>query len=244
MRKFIYICVVFALFACKKDDIKTFEGDKPMLNFIKSNFAPEFVVGVPDTLTMDAVFFTGQDEVDFKLPIYMSGEISEKDRYYSIRVVTAKVKGNLVEGTHYELPEKQILKAGEFRDSAIVSININKLREDEAIGTVVFELVPGDEFSKGIDLYQSIGIHMSGYGFLQQPEFWNKNGLDSYGGTYSSIKAEKYVELNAIPNDEWREHNLSVLYAYGKRTYEWFKNNPTKGEDGEIISFEGDIKYE
>ena len=245
MKKILYIFLALGLLAsCKKEDIMTFEADKPMLNFIKSKFTPEFAVGVPDTLTMDAVFFAGQDEVDFKLPVYMSGKIVDVDRYYEIKMVADKLKGDIKEGEHYTLPEKQVLRAGQYRDSAIVRINIKKLRQDELSGTVVFEIVPGKEFSKGIDLYRSIGIHMSGRGFLEQPQFWFRNNLEAYGGVYSSIKAEKYVELNSIPNDDWRESNLSVLYVYAKRTYEWFKNNPTLDEDGQPIKFEGEIKYE
>ena len=76
-----------------------------------------------------------------------------------------------------------------------------------------------------------------------QPDFWNRNKLDDYGGIYSSVKAEKYVELNGVTSDSWVENNKAKLYAYGKRTYEWFRDNPTY-DNGERVMFIGTINYE
>lgn len=67
--------------------------------------------------------------------------------------------------------------------------------------------------------------------------------LDDYGGIYSSVKAEKYVELNGVTSDSWVENNKAKLYAYGKRTYEWFRDNPTY-DNGERVMFIGTINYE
>ena len=86
-------------------------------------------------------------------------------------------------------------------------------------------------------------MEVSGEGFTTQPDFWNRNKLDDYGGIYSSVKAEKYVELNGVTSDSWVENNKAKLYAYGKRTYEWFRDNPTY-DNGERVMFIGTINYE
>lgn len=39
------------------------------------------------------------------------------------------------------------------------------------------------------------------------------------------------------------ENNKAKLYAYGKRTYEWFRDNPTY-DNGERVMFIGTINYE
>ncbi len=244
-RYIIPILAIFAtLVACKKEDILVYDSTRPSLNFVKSNFTPTLYYDPDlDTLKLAAVFYAGQQEIDYKLPMQLSGAITKYDRNFDMRVSAEKSYGDLIEGVHYSLPEKQILHAGLSADSAIVRIHIEKLRADKVSGTLVFEFVPNETFEAGLDNYQTIGVAISGEGFTSQPVFWQKNNLDTYGGTYSSIKAEKYVELNGIPNDLWREYNTAKLYAYGKRTYEWFRDNPTY-DNGELVEFKGSIIYE
>lgn len=247
MKKYIIpvLAIAFAFVACKKDDILVYNSDRPALNFVKTYFIPslnDLNKGL-DTLKLAAVFYAGQDQTDFKLPVQLSGAVTGHDRTYSVRVSTEKSYGDLVEGVHFTLPSEQILHAGQYADSAIVHANIAKLRADKVSGTLVLELVPGENFGVGLDNYQSIGLQMSGEGFSSQPVFWNRNNLNEYGGTYTSVKAEKYVELNGITSDNWLASNTAQLYAYGKRTYEWFRDNPTY-DNGVLVEFKGTIIYE
>lgn len=237
------LAIAIAFVACKKEDIPVYDAEHPSLNFVKSYFIPTLTDPTLDTLKLVAVFYAGKEQADFKLPVYLSGPAVDQDRKYTMRVSAEKSYGNLMEGIHFTLPAKQTLHAGQYADSAIVHANIAKLRADKASGTLVFELVPGDNFTVGLENYQSIGLEISGEGFTSQPVFWNKNDLNTYGGDFTSIKAEKYVELNGVTSDSWQESNKAKLYAYGKRTYEWFRDNPTY-DNGVLVEFKGTINYE
>ena len=246
MKRFMIpiLAIAFAFIACQKEDILVYDSDYPSLNFVKSYFLPGSVDDSDlDTLKINTVYHVGKDEVDFKIPIRLSGSIADYDRKYTVRISAEKSYGNLTEGMHYTLPTEQILQAGQYADSTIIHANLAKLREDRVIGMVVIELVPDETFIAGLDAYQSIGVEISGGGFSKEPPFWSRNKLDDYGGKWSSIKAEKYAELNGVTGDMWREANTIKLYAYGKRTYEWFRDNPTY-DNGELVVFKGTINYE
>lgn len=246
MKKTIFIlAAILALFvSCSKQDILTYDSDQPSINFVKAYYLPNGYDLDNDTLKLNAVFYAGKSRTDFKLPVQMSGKIVDYDRSYNVRVVPEKSRGKLVAGVHYSLPDNQILHAGAYADSVIVRVDLEKLRADKISGTLVLEIVPGEEFRFGVDKFRTIGLLISGEGFLSVPLFWTRNKLDGYGGTYSSIKAQKYVELNNIPNDRWlQSSNFAMLFAYGRRTYEWFRDNPTY-DNGKLVEFKGTIIYE
>lgn len=246
MKKYIIpiLAIAFAFVACKKEDIPVYNSDRPALNFVKNFFLPTLTDNSElDTLRPNAVYYVGLDEVDYKVPVRLSGPITDYDRKYTVRISPEKSYGNLVEGVHYSLQTEQTFHARQYADSMIIHIKLAKLREERAVGMLVIELVPDETFIAGLDTYQSIGVEISGGGFTVQPPFWNRNKLDTYGGKYSSIKAEKYAELNGVTSEMWREGNTIKLYAYGKRTYEWFRDNPTY-DNGELVVFKGTINYE
>ena len=149
MKKYIIsvLAIALAFVACEKEDIPVYDASRPSLNFVKSYFTPALTDPTMDTLKLVAVFYAGQEQADFKLPIYLSGPATDHDRKYTMRVSAEKSYGDLVEGVHFTLPSEQILHAGQYADSAVVHANIAKLRADKASGTLVFELVPGDDFA-------------------------------------------------------------------------------------------------
>ncbi len=245
MKRFIIpvLAIAIAFVSCKKEDILVYNSDRPSLNFVKSYFTPDLNKQEIDTLVLNAVFYSGKEETDFKLPVRLSGAAEDHDRTYNVRISEKKSYGALVEGVHYTIAAEQTFHAGTSADSTLVHVNLTKLRADKVSGTLVVELVPGETFDAGLDNYQSIGLRIAGEGFATQPDFWNRNLLNNYGGNYTPIKAEKYVELNGIPDDTWKEYNNAKLYAYGKRTYEWFRDNPTY-DNGVLVVFQGTIIYE
>ena len=94
------LAIVLCLTACSKEDIMIYNPDRPSLNFVKSYFMPGLNLSGNelDTLKLVAVFYAGQEQADFKLPIRLSGPIADHDRPYSIRVSAEKSYGDLVEG--------------------------------------------------------------------------------------------------------------------------------------------------
>ncbi len=122
-----------------------------------------------------------------------------------------------------------------------MKINVQAIKDDAVEGRIYIELVPNENFVRGLDFYQYMIVNVSGVGLSSQPTLWRTNSLDTYGGTYSSVKAEKFIELNGILEENWKApFNKAILYAYAEETYEWFENNPTY-DNGELVVFKGTI---
>lgn len=238
----LLLAILATLAACQKVDVPVYNAEQPSLNFVKSYFTPGLNLPDYDTLKVNTVYYAGLDEVDYKIPVHLSGAVTDHDRKYTVRILQEKSYGDLIENIHYSLPAEQTFHAGQYADSTLLRVKLAKLREDRVVGTLVIELVPDETFIAGLDTYQSIGVELSGAGFTYEPSFWSRNKLNDYGGTYSSIKAEKYVELNGVVSDMWIGPS-ALLYAYGKRTYEWFRDNPTY-DNGVRVEFKGTINYE
>ena len=141
------------------------------------------------------------------------------------------------------MDKEQLYKSRGYLDTAIIVIDTKKLREDEAIGILQIELEENENFERGIEILRFITVNISGAGFAQIPNFWTINSMTNYGGDYLSIKAEKFVELNGITDGGWKAPNMVILYAYCKKTYLWFEENPTFDKDGNRIHFKGSIEY-
>lgn len=247
MKRYVFpvVAVLVLLAACNKVEVPVYDSEHPSLNFVKNFFIPGSLSDPElDTVRVHAVFYPGLSEGECKLPVYLSGAVADYDRTYRVRLVDEKCYGNLVEGVHYTLPAEQTLHAGQYADSVVVKLHLDRLRADRAAGVLVVELVPDGNFVAGLDDYRNIGVEISGGDFLREPYFWGLNKLTDYGGTYLSVKAEKFAELNGITSAQWRSDSNAQLYAYGKRTYEWFRDNPTCDTDGGRVEFKGSINYE
>ena len=74
MKKYIIsvLAIALAFVACEKEDIPVYDASRPSLNFVKSYFTPALTDPTMDTLKLVAVFYAGQEQADFKLPIYLS----------------------------------------------------------------------------------------------------------------------------------------------------------------------------
>lgn len=246
MKRYV-ICVwaaLLSLAACNKEEVPVYDAGRPSLNFVKNFFIPGSLSDPElDTVRVHAVFYPSLSEGECRLPVYLSGAVEQRDRTYTVRLAGEKCYGDLVEGVHFTLPAEQILRAGHYADSVVVRLHLDRLRQDRAAGLLVVELVPDENFIAGMDAYRSIGLEISGGDFLREPYFWGLNKLNDYGGKYLSVKAEKFAELNGVTSPMWRSDNSAQLYAYGKRTYEWFRDNPTCVDD-EQVEFKGSINFE
>ena len=102
MKKYIIsvLAIALAFVACEKEDIPVYDASRPSLNFVKSYFTPALTDPTMDTLKLVAVFYAGQEQADFKLPIYLSGPATDHDRKYTMRVSAEKSYGDLVYTSH------------------------------------------------------------------------------------------------------------------------------------------------
>lgn len=239
IKRFILAIVCFGtLWACQRDEIMLVDGEVASLNFPKTKYLSEYK---SDSLQFLALFNSGVEEAVMYIPVRLSGKIAEADRKYKVRIVADESFG-VTEGTHFELATEQVFRAGRYIDSAVLKIDAKEVMKDKVDGRLYIELVPNENFEKGLDFYQYMIVRISGAGLTSQPTFWNKNSLGNYGGTYSAVKAEKFIELNNIPAADWVAPNKSVLFAYAKKTYEWFEANPTY-DNGELVVFKGVVEF-
>ena len=239
IKRFIWTIVCFgALCACQRDEIMLVDGEVASLNFPKTKYLSEYK---NDSLQFLALFNSGVEEAVMYIPVRLSGKIAEAGRKYELRIVADESFG-VTEGTHFTLETEQVFRAGRYIDSAVLKIDAKEVMKDKVDGRLYIELVPNENFEKGLDFYQYMIVRISGAGLTSQPTFWNKNSLGNYGGTYSAVKAEKFIELNNIPAADWVAPNKSVLFAYAKKTYEWFEANPTY-DGGERVVFKGVVEF-
>lgn len=239
IQRFILAMLCFGgLLACQREEIMLVDENVASLDFPKTKYLSIYK---SDSLQFLALFNSGVEEATLYIPIRLSGKIADVDRKYKMRIVAEESFG-VTEGTHFTLEKEQVLHAGRYIDSTILKIDAKAVMKDEVDGRLYIELVPNENFVKGIDFYQYMIVRISGAGLTSQPTFWNKNSLGNYAGTYSAVKAEKFIELNNIPAADWLAPNKSILFAYAKKTYEWFENNPTY-ENGERVVFKGVVEF-
>lgn len=240
--KITNILLVLTLFAgafaaCNEDEIKEYPMESS-LNFPKTGFMSNFKY---DSLVFSSVFHSGGDEAVYLIPVYLTGRISDEGREYTISVNPDETRG-IVKGTHFTVETEQVFKGGRYLDSLKVTLNVAAIKADKVTGRIFLELVPNGNFTKGLNGYQTIALSVSGVGLSAQPAFWNSNSLGDYGGAYSHIKAEKFIELNGIPDAAWKAANKAIVYAYAKKTYEWFEANEVY-DNGERVVFKGSIIF-
>ena len=239
--KLLIFCLLLGVCinACSRDEIMIFKEEQNSLNFPKYQYLS--TTYKYDSLQFSSVFSGGKEVADFYIPIRVAGSVSDQDREYRLRVNPEETFG-IKENTHYTLETTQLFRAGRYIDSTVVKINVQAIKDDAVEGRIYIELVPNENFVRGLDFYQYMIVNVSGVGLSSQPTLWRTNSLDTYGGTYSSVKAEKFIELNGILEEDWKAPNKAILYAYAKKTYEWFENNPTY-DNGELVVFKGTIEY-
>lgn len=239
-RKIILIFLLLPLIfnACKEDGIMTPDSSVARLSFPTRGYIS---TSAYDSLSFNSIFYSGGEIAEFRVPIHLTGAVSPVDREYTMKIITEETRG-LTRGTHYTFDEKQMFKGGRVIDSAIVRLNVPLLKSDKVEGRVVIELVPNENFERGFENHQSIIVAVSGKGLSAVPNFWTYYTMSDYGGIYSHLKAEKFIELNGITSDAWRAANKTILYAYAKKTYDWFNDNPTY-DNGERVYFKGTIQY-
>lgn len=236
----ILLLLSLGLVSCSEDKVSTMDKDVSSLNFER---VPVGTTGDFYYVDFSAIYNTQREIATVKLPIRLMGVATNYDRTYYVQVNDQKTEGNLIEGVHYSLDREQILKANTYRDSVELTVYVDRLIKDNVTGTLYVEFEQNENFSPGLTANQFELVNLVGGGLVTVPSFWGRNKLDAYGGEYLAIKAEKYIELNGIPGDSWRETNTAILYAYGKKTYLWFEENPTYDENNNRIHFKGTVEY-
>ena len=179
--KLLIFCLLLGICinACSRDEIMIFKEEQNSLNFPKYQYLS--TTYKYDSLQFSSVFSGGKEVADFYIPIRVAGSVSDQDREYKLRVNPEETYG-ITENTHYTLETTQLFRAGRYIDSTVLKINVQAVKDDAVEGRIYIELVPNENFVRGLDFYQYMIVNVSGVGLSSQPTLWRTNSLDTYGG--------------------------------------------------------------
>lgn len=151
--KLLIFCLLLGVCinACSRDEIMIFKEEQNSLNFPKYQYLS--TTYKYDSLQFSSVFSGGNEVADFYIPIRVAGSVSDQDREYRLRVNPEETFG-IKENTHYTLETTQLFRAGRYIDSTVVKINVQAIKDDAVEGRIYIELVPNENFVRGLDFYQ------------------------------------------------------------------------------------------
>lgn len=126
MKKILILGILFLSFlglaSCDQEGITTFKS-ADSIYFSNSVFANITINGAKTLVDSTGFSFALEKatvtEMIYPIPIQVQGNISKVDRKVK---VTIDPKSNAVEGTHFKLPENIILRAGNVRDTILVTV--------------------------------------------------------------------------------------------------------------------------
>jgi hypothetical protein len=189
-----------------------------------------------------------QKKVIVKIPLHLVGTAQNRNRYYSVSIVTeGKNKTTARENIHYEkLKNKYFFKQDVYNDTLRIVI----LRKDESLKNkdykLVIKLEETKDFKLGISRKRNNQHQMIitiNENFNVPPVFW-KNYMINNGplsaskvGPYHPKKCQKFVKIAGIKDENWRAEYNFELKLIIKKTEEWFKNHEILDENGNRLFF-------
>jgi hypothetical protein len=202
MKKYslLLFSLVFLFSACKKTDLKVYDGDTNIY------FSKAALVSSPfDSLLVTFAFQPQITDSLVKVPVQITGAPSDKDRAYKVAVDASSSTAKA--GVHFEaLPPTFTLPAGKVADS----VRVKLLRTPDMLNdtfSLVLELQPNENFQAGmVDKIANAttGQKLSYTKFkilvtdvLSRPKLW----LDTYFGTFTRKKLLLMSDLLGFPVD-------------------------------------------
>ncbi|GAF05208.1 DUF4843 domain-containing protein [Saccharicrinis fermentans] len=249
--KNISIILIFWVFvlSCSKDEVTKYRGVDYVYYEDEVNAEGEYPSKYFTFLFEDE----STEEKIIEIPVLVSGEMSDKDRVFSVEIVDTLTTA--VEGTHFVIdPDIQLITNQSPGGNLIVNILRTPDMKDTEY-TVGLKITSNDNFTSSFSQVYTLRFS----DFLAQPDWWypwtkyaGVSGTYPYIGEFTVTKCLLWMEYNDVMDGtnpigehisrfntyvgEWQYNDATVfaiMYGFGK----WLESHP----DAPIYDENGDL---
>lgn len=200
--------------------------------------------------TRPAVFFNGQEEVNFsfagqagdtasvELPVLLLGQKLDTEKRYALRINDEATTA--VEGLHYKaLGNTQAFPAGEFSTLLTIELYRKDIRLQDSCFYLDLTLTDGEEMDAAYSTKSHIRIGITEQ--LLKPSYWD-SFLKLYYSEYSRVKHNQCIATQGhdFPASEQVARSAPYGPAYwmvmGRAVCAYYMNHPTEDENGNLIT--------
>lgn len=212
MKKILYIlggCLLL-LAACKKSEIPHYNASKDIYFSVTDGLGV-----IQDTTNFSFAFTTNTNDTIVRLRVRGLGSMSTQDREYSVSVIdTAQAAAK--QGTHFQLPAKLVMPAGQLE--TILPVTLHKTTDMETkMFSVTLQLVPNQNFDTSLQ-YAVIDNTLKKKRYvlrhvvtvtnmLNVPKTW----MVEYFGPFSKKKLLLMSEMIPMKLEEFNPPDISIF---------------------------------
>lgn len=209
MKKLFILAMVLGLaFAsCSKEEVPFYD--------VKNSHFVMFDAAMDDTMEFTFMFHPEVVEggsYEQKIPVSIMGQAVDRDREFKIESFELNNEAGSLEfakaGTHFELPEKCVIRAGQFQDTIMIKF----FRRPELKTKNLFfaiKMVANNEFKPGQEEYCVNCFYLTDK--IAKPAWWS-NFQSTYLGTYSDKKFALLIEVTG--QSDWENFSAGEARYY------------------------------
>lgn len=183
MKQIILLLVTCLICACTKDKLDTYQADRYI--YFSSSW-------MEDSTIVSFFYYPGKDVIS--IPLYLSFAGNEITENISYRLVVDETL-TTAQAENYDVEENFLWKAGQFRDTAYITLRKSDVLNDREV-RLVLRLEGNESFQVGPADHLEYRIIFSSV--ISQPEWWNTNIVNNYLGAYSDAKFEEFIKATGV----------------------------------------------
>ena len=205
--KAIYLIMIGAiclLYSCSENKIPTYY-DSTSERFIY------FAKSEADSSEISFFSYPGRSEILLPVIVQSTG-ISDKNEAYEIVV---RNEFTTAPAETFNIPNELVIKAGEVRDTCLITLKYTPLLDTEKIRLVI-NVANNENFSVGRTEYRAAVIWF--HNIISQPQWWTGSVTSYYLGTYSDKKYRLFLEVVGVDmtgaTDSELRHYALIFKSY------------------------------
>lgn len=174
-----------AFAACSEEKVPIYDADNA--NFVIFTYAEEdsstFSFSFHPEVAADGAFELG-------IPVEIMGMAKDYNREYTVKVDEKRSTAKL--GTHFELPEKCVFRAGMYIDTLVVKLYRKAELKDTSL-RLVLTLDNSKDFYAGQLEYRTNVVYINDK--ISKPEWWTSSVTSYFLGYYSDKKYDLIIRV-------------------------------------------------